>query len=124
MKIELTDRTLLKLLGLISLILVIYLVSVLISQKNKMDNYFELHKGLIDKYKKEKDSLIEIKNKDIALLLELNKKKQAVIDEAIYSIDSLQKEKNKIKIVFKNRKDKIKELNTGELEKYWKDEIK
>ena len=124
MKIELTDRTLLKLLGVISLILVIYLVSVLISQKNKMDNYFELHKGLIDKYKKEKDSLIEIKNKDIAFLLELNKKKQAVIDEAIYSIDSLQKEKNKIKIVFKNRKDKIKELNTGELEKYWKDEIK
>lgn len=124
MKIELTDRTLLKLLGVISLILVIYLVSVLISQKNKMDNYFELHKGLIDKYKKEKDNLIEIKNKDIVFLLEQNKKKQAVIDEAIYSIDSLQKEKNKIKIVFKNRKDKIKELNTGELEKYWKDEIK
>ena len=107
MKIELTDRTLLKLLGVISLILVIYLVSVLISQKNKMDNYFELHKGLIDKYKKEKDSLIEIKNKDIVFLLEQNKKKQAVIDEAIYSIDSLQKEKNKIKIVFKNRKDKM-----------------
>ena len=124
MKIELTDRTLLKLLGIISLILVIYLVSVLISQKNKMDNYFELHKGLIDKYKKEKDSLIEIKNKDIVFLLELNKKKQAVIDEAIYSIDSLQKEKNKIKIVFKNRKDKIKELNSIELEKYWRDEIK
>ena len=124
MKIELTDKTLLKLLGVISLILVIYLVSVLISQKNKMDNYFELHKGLIDKYKKEKDSLIEIKNKDIVFLLEQNKKKQAVIDEAIYSIDSLQKEKNKIKIVFKNRKDKIKELNSVELEKYWKDEIK
>ena len=124
MKIELTDRTLLKLLGIISLILVIYLVSVLISQKNKMDNYFELHKGLIDKYKKEKDSLIEIKNKDIVFLLEQNKKKQAVIDEAIYSIDSLQKEKNKIKIVYKDRKDKIKELNSIELEKYWKDEIK
>ena len=124
MKIELTDRTLLKLLGVISLILVIYLVSVLISQKNKMENYFELHKGLIDKYKKEKDNLIEIKKKDIVFLLEQNKKKQAVIDEAIYSIDSMQKEKNKIKIVFKNRKDKIKELNTGELEKYWKDEIK
>ena len=124
MKIELTDRTLLKLLGVISLILVIYLVSVLISQKNKMDNYFELHKGLIDKYKKEKDSLIEIKNKDIVFLLEQNKKKQAVIDEAIYSIDSLQKEKNKIKIVYKDRKDKIKELNSIELEKYWKDEIK
>jgi hypothetical protein len=124
MKIELSDRTLLKLLGIISLILVIYLVSVLIGQKNKMDNYFQLHKGLIDKYKKEKDSLIEIKNKDIVFLLEQNKKKQFVIDEAIYSIDSLQKEKNKIKIVFKDRKDKIKELNSVELEKYWKDEIK
>ena len=124
MKIELSDRSLLKLLGVISLILVIYLVSVLIGQKNKMDNYFELHKGLIDKYKKEKDSLIEIKNKDITFLLELNKKKQAVIDEAIYSIDSLQNEKNKIKIVYKYKKGKIKELNSVELEKYWKDEIK
>ena len=124
MKIELGDRSLLKLLGVISLILVIYLVSVLIGQKNKMDNYFELHKGLIDKYKKEKDSLIEIKNKDITFLLELNKKKQAVIDEAIYSIDSLQNEKNKIKIVYKDKKGKIKELNSVELEKYWKDEIK
>lgn len=124
MKIELSDRSLLKLLGVISLILVIYLVSVLIGQKNKMDNYFELHKGLIDKYKKEKDSLIEIKNKDITFLLELNKKKQAVIDEAIYSIDSLQNEKNKIKIVYKDKKGKIKELNSVELEKYWKDEIK
>ena len=124
MKIELTDRTLLKLLGIISLILVIYLVSVLISQKNKMNNYFELHKGLMNKYTKEKDSLIEVKNKDIAFLFELNKKKQVIIDKAVYSIDSLQKEKNKIKIVYKDRKNKIKELNSIELEKYWKGEIK
>jgi predicted AAA+ superfamily ATPase len=89
-----------------------------------MNNYFELHKGLMNKYTKEKDSLIEVKSKDIKYLLELNKKKQIVIDKAVYLIDSLQKEKNKIKIVYKDRKDKIKELNSVELEKYWKDEIK
>jgi hypothetical protein len=89
-----------------------------------MNNYFELHKGLMNKYTKEKDSLIEVKNKDIAFLFELNKKKQVIIDKAVYSIDSLQKEKNKIKIVYKDRKNKIKELNSIELEKYWKGEIK
>ena len=79
---------------------------------------------LIKTYTFEKDSIIKAKNKDILYLLEVNKKKQAIIDKAFNSIDSLENEKEKIKIVYKERKDKIKELNGVELENYWKDEIK
>ena len=124
MKIQISDKVLLKWVVVIFIILVVYLVGVLVSQKNKMDTYFELNKGLIEKYAKEKDSLIEVKNKEITILLELNKKRQIKIEKALDVIDSLQSVKNKIKIVYKDRKGEIKELNSGELEKYWKDEIK
>lgn len=124
MKIQISDRVLLKWLVVIFTILLVYLFSVLVGQNNKMHDYFELNKGLIRKYAKEKDSLIEVKNKEIAILIELNNQRQIKIEKALDVIDSLQKEKNKIKIVYKDRKGKIKELNSDELEKYWKDELK
>lgn len=124
MKIELTDKILLRWVIVIFTFLTLFLVGVLMKQNDKMNTYFELNKSLIKTYAREKDSIIEVKNKDILYLLELNKKKQAIIDKAFNSIDSLQKEKNRIKIVYKERKDKIKELNNDELENYWKDEIK
>lgn len=124
MKIQISDKVLLKCVVVIFTILLLYLFSVLVSQNKKMYSYFELNKGLIRKYAKEKDSLIEVKNKEITILLELNNQKQIKIEKALDVIDSLQKEKNKIKIVYKDRKGKIKELNSDELEKYWKDEIK
>ena len=124
MKIELTDKILLRWVVVIFTFLTLFLVGVLMKQNDKMNTYFALNKNLIKTYAREKDSIIEVKTKDISYLLELNKKKQRIIDKAFNSIDSLQKEKNRIKIVYKERKDKIKELNNDELENYWKDEIK
>ena len=124
MKIELTDKILLRWVVVIFTFLTLFLVGVLMKQNDKMNTYFALNKNLIKTYAREKDSIIEVKTKDISYLLELNKKKQSIIDKAFNSIDSLQKEKNRIKIVYKERKDKIKELNNDELENYWKDEIK
>jgi hypothetical protein len=124
MKIQITDKILLRWVIVIFTFLILFLLSVLIKQNTKISTNFSLRKNLIKTYTFEKDSIIKAKNKDILYLLEVNKKKQAIIDKAFNSIDSLENEKEKIKIVYKERKDKIKELNGVELENYWKDEIK
>jgi len=124
MKIQITDKILLRWVIVIFTFLILFLLSILIKQNTKISTNLSLRKNLIKTYTFEKDSIIKAKNKDILYLLEVNKKKQAIIDKAFNSIDSLQKQKQKIKIVYKKRKDKIKELNSAELENYWKDEIK
>jgi hypothetical protein len=124
MKIQITDKILLRWVIVIFTFLILFLLSVLIKQNTKISTNLSLRKNLIKTYTFEKDSIIKAKNKDILYLLEVNKKKQAIIDKAFNSIDSLENEKEKIKIVYKERKDKIKELNGVELENYWKDEIK
>lgn len=124
MKNELTDRILLKWVIVIASFLILFLVSMYSKQNDKMKVYFKLNKTMIDKYHREKDSLIKIKNNNILYLIDANEKKQLIIEKAFNSIDSLQKQKQKIKIVYKIKTEKIKNLNSSELVKYWKDEIK
>lgn len=124
MKNELTDRILLKWVIVIASFLILFLVSMYSKQNDKMKVYFKLNKTMIDKYHREKDSLIKIKNNNILYLIDANEKKQLIIEKAFNSIDSLQKQKEKIKIVYKIKTEKIKNLNSSELVKYWKDEIK
>ena len=75
MKIELTDKILLRWVVVIFTFLTLFLVGVLMKQNDKMNTYFALNKNLIKTYAREKDSIIEVKTKDISYLLELNKKK-------------------------------------------------
>lgn len=124
MKNELTDRILLKWVIVIASFLILFLVSMYSKQNDKMKVYFKLNKTMIDKYHREKDSLIKIKNNNILYLIDANEKKQLIIEKAFNSIDSLQKQKEKIKIVYKIKTEKIKNLNSSELVKYWRDEIK
>lgn len=124
MKFELNDKFLLRASIVIFCFVLLMFAKAFYNQNSKLDTYYQLNKAIIDKYTKEKDSIIKIKNQEINDLLELNKKKQILIDRAFIAIDSLQKEKDKIKIVYKKRKGDIQELTNEELQKYWENEIK
>lgn len=124
MKIELNDKFLFKIALVVFCFILIIGFKFFYNQNEKLSNQYEINKKLLEDYAKEKDSIIKFKNKEIKDLLDLNAKKQIIIDKAFVVIDSLQKEKDRIKIVYKKRKGDIEELTDVELENYWKNEIK
>ena len=71
------------------------------NQNQKLESQYQINKKLLEDYAKEKDSVIKAKNKEIADLLNVNSQKQKVIDKAFVVIDSLQKEKERIKFHIK-----------------------
>jgi hypothetical protein len=124
MKIELNDKFMFKAVLILFCFILIIGFKFFYNQNEKLSNQYEINKKLLENYAKEKDSIIKFKNKEIKDLLDLNAKKQIIIDKAFVVIDSLQKEKDRIKIVYKKRKGDIEELTDVELENYWKNEIK
>lgn len=124
MKIELNDKFMFKIALVVFCFILIIGFKFFYNQNEKLSNQYEINKKLLENYAKEKDSIINFKNKEIKDLLDLNAKKQRIIDKAFVVIDSLQKEKDRIKIVYKKRKSDIEELTNVELENYWKNEIK
>ena len=124
MKIELNDKFMFKAVLILFCFILIIAFKFFYNQNQKLDNQYQINKKLLEEYAKEKDSIINFKNKEIKDLLDLNAKKQIVIDKAFSVIDSLQKEKDRIKIVYAKRKRDIEELTDVQLENYWKNEIK
>jgi len=124
MKIELNDKFMFKIALVVFCFILIIGFKFFYNQNEKLSNQYEINKKLLEDYAKEKDSIIKFKNKEIKDLLDLNAKKQIIIDKAFVVIDSLQKEKDRIKILYKKRKSDIEELTNVELENYWKNEIK
>jgi hypothetical protein len=124
MKIELNDKFLFRAALILFCFILIIGFKFFYNQNQKLESQYQINKKLLEDYAKEKDSVIKAKNKEIADLLNVNSQKQKVIDKAFVVIDSLQKEKERIRIVYKKRKGDIEELNGAELENYWKNEIK
>ena len=124
MKIELNDKFLFRAALILFCFILIIGFKFFYNQNQKLESQYQINKKLLEDYAKEKDSVIKAKNKEIADLLNVNSQKQKVIDKAFVVIDSLQKEKERIRIVYKKRKGDIEELSGVELENYWKNEIK
>jgi hypothetical protein len=124
MKIELNDKFLFRAALILFCFILIIGFKFFYNQNQKLESQYQINKKLLEDYAKEKDSVIKAKNKEIADLLYVNSQKQKVIDKAFVVIDSLQKEKERIRIVYKKRKGDIEELSGVELENYWKNEIK
>lgn len=124
MKIELNDKFLFRAALVVFCFILIIGFKFFYNQNQKLETQYQINKKLLEEYAKEKDSIINFKNKEIKDLLDLNAKKQIVIDKAFSVIDSLQKEKDRIKIVYAKRKGDIEELTDVQLENYWKNEIK
>lgn len=124
MKIELNDKFLFRAALILFCFILIIGFKFFYNQNQKLESQYQINKKLLEDYAKEKDSVIKAKNKEIVDLLNVNSQKQKVIDKAFVVIDSLQKEKERIRIVYKKRKGDIEELSGAELENYWKNEIK
>jgi hypothetical protein len=124
MKIELNDKFMFRAALVLFCFILIVGFKFFYNQNQKLENQYQVNKKLLESYAKEKDSIIKSKNKEIQDLLNVNAQKQKIINKAFVVIDSLQKEKDRIRIVYKKRKGDIEELTNVELENYWKNEIK
>jgi hypothetical protein len=90
-------------------------------EKNKA---YKLAKKYIDSYKDSQEQII-VKNQKRIVWLELqNQKNENLVFEQLNIIDSLQRVKSKIKVIYVEKNKKINDYNAKQLETYFKNEIK
>lgn len=78
----------------------------------------------VDAVKTAKERVIKRKRAEISQLKRDNRLKDINIAKAKQKIDSLENREVKIKIIYKDRIEKIKGFDSKDLENYWKDEFK
>ena len=77
----------------------------------------------LDRIKAEKDSVIHANELAIdSLLINLNAKDQ-IIEFSEGKIDSLQKARDSIKVIYKTKLVEVENFNSNELEDYWRNEL-
>ena len=82
------------------------------------------NKYYIDKLNSRSKNEIELRELHIKKLTRTIEYKDALINKARLSIDSLEKVKGRVEIVYINRVQQINTFNSKQLENYWKDEIR
>ena len=90
-------------------------------EKNKA---YKLSKKYIDSYKEVQEQRILINQKRIDWLETQNQKNENKVFEQLNIIDSLQKIKGKIRVIYVERNKKINDYNAKQLETYFRNEIK
>lgn len=86
--------------------------------------YKKLYETEANKDKKQIKEDIERRNKIIDSLLNENAKQEIIIKKANFSLDSLEKVKNKVQIKYKTKYKEIELYNTEDIKNYWKNEFK
>lgn len=86
--------------------------------------YRKLYETEANKDKKQIKEDIERRNKIIDSLLNENSKQEIIIKKANFSLDSLEKVKNKVQIKYKTKYKEIELYNTEDIKNYWKNEFK
>jgi hypothetical protein len=86
--------------------------------------YKKLYETEANKDKKEIQEDIKRRNKIIDSLLNENAKQEIIIKKANFSLDSLEKVKNKVQIKYKTKYKEIELYNTEDIKNYWKNEFK
>jgi hypothetical protein len=86
--------------------------------------YKKLYETEANKDKKQIKQDIERRNKIIDSLLNENAKQEIIIKKANFSLDSLEKVKNKVQIKYKTKYKEIELYNTEDIKNYWKNEFK
>jgi hypothetical protein len=69
-------------------------------------------------------NIIEVNQKQIEYLTKLNLKKDIEILKSKKTIDSLNMIKQEIKIIYRDKINKVKNLNANQLVNYWTNELK
>ena len=83
----------------------------------------DISKDLIQKFKKEKQEIINRSYHQIDSLKRLNELQEETIDKANFKIDSLKQIKNKVEIVYQNKLKEINEYNSKQIENYWQEQF-
>lgn len=90
----------------------------------KTRNHIKQNDSTIEYFKKEKDSIIQAKKLNIEKLLKQNQFLESHISKSKQTIDSLNKVKQEIKIVYREKINEIKSLNANQIVNYWDNELK
>jgi hypothetical protein len=90
-------------------------------QINKLEGVLETQ---IETIKKQKDSIIKSKLSQIDSLNIANKILVQKIDVSKSKVDSLEKIKRQVRIIYKGKIKEIEGFNGDELKNYWEDELK
>ena len=110
-----------------SLFICVILILAMLFSAQSCSTQRKLRKMYETELQKNKDkylSDIEERNKRIKFLLSENEKQNKIISDALKSIDSLQKQKNKIEIKYKVIYKEIELFNTEDIKNYWQNEFK
>ena len=83
----------------------------------------DISKDLIEKFKKEKQEIINRSYNQIDSLKRLNELQEETIDKANFRIDSLKHIKTKVEIVYQNKLKEINEYNSKQIENYWQEQF-
>jgi hypothetical protein len=103
----------------ISIFIIIGLILIIFSIYPKED----ISKDLIEKFKKEKQEIINRSYNQIDSLKRLNELQEETIDKANFKIDSLKHIKTKVEIVYQNKLKQINEYNSKQIENYWQEQF-
>lgn len=108
---------------ILTVILAILLVYVIIAKSSQV-KYKKMHEKQLNALKVEKNNQIQISEKKIKALKEDNRLKDEKIRMANYRIDSLEKEKQKVRIEYIIKYKKIEKYNAEQVLNYWENEFK
>lgn len=90
----------------------------------KTRNQGKQNDATIEYFKKEKASIIQAKKFNIDKLLKQNQLLESHISKSKQTIDSLNKVKQDVRIVYIEKINKIKNLNANQIVNYWTNELK
>jgi uncharacterized membrane protein affecting hemolysin expression len=124
MKFEIKDIVFFRWLIVLLALGILYVLYVLRTTVNENQQNKEVTLSLIKQITAKNDSIIALKSKEIAFLLNENSKSQKIVEKAEQTIDSLLASMETKKVVYRKRKKVAGELSGKDLVNYWRDEVK
>lgn len=103
-----------------ALIVCLYFLMSIYRQNRVLEKYRD---NSIEEIKKQKEEMIKANYHYIDSLKENIKRYEVEINNANMTIDSLSKEKDKVKIIYIEKIKEIKGFNANSLTNYWKNEL-
>jgi hypothetical protein len=107
-----------------SIVVIVFLIITIFSLNNQKNSAYRITKNQIDVLKERSDNLIKSKERQIDYLIKRNVLIDLEIKKKQKLIDSLEKVKKTIQVVYINNVKEIREFNAKQLENYFRNEIK